>query len=113
MAAFTVHSTVSNGEWSTVCGTSVDISGTEQFILADIAGNSYLVKSIALDYEKTDKWLQVLDGDALQIGPMELGYGKHWEKVFQSGLVFDGGVYIEAESPGLVSVIVEYKIIPS
>ena len=111
--AFTDHSTVSNGEWSTACGTSIDISGVEQAILDDITGNSYLVKSITLDYEKTDKWLQVLDGDDLQIGPMELGSDKHWEKVFQSGLVFDGGVYIEAENPGLVSVIVEYKIIPS
>ncbi len=109
--AFTVHSTVSSGEWVTVCGTSIDISGTEQFILADITGNSYLVKSITLDHEKTDKWLQVLDGSVLQIGPMELG-SKHWEKVFETGLVFDGGVYIEAESTGLVSVIVEYRIIP-
>lgn len=110
--AFTIHSTVSNGEWITVCGTSTDISVTEQFILADIAGNSYLVKSITIDYEKTDKWVQVLDGDDLQIGPFYCG-SKHWEKVFQSGLVFDGGVYIEAASTGLVSVIVEYKIIPS
>lgn len=110
---FTVHTTKSSGEWTTVCGTSIDISGTEQFILADIAGNSYLVKSISIHHEKGDKWVQVLNGSTLQIGPFEIGYNKHWEKVFESGMIFDGVVNIEAESTGLCSVIVEYRIVKS
>lgn len=108
---FTDHSTVSNGEWTTACGYSTDVSGVEQAILDDIAGNSYLVKSITIDYSKSDKWIQVLDGDDLQIGP--IWNQRHWEKTFESGLIFDGGVYIETQTDGYTSVIVEYKIIPS
>lgn len=110
MAAFTVNSVTSRGPWLVVDGYSTDVS-TSTAILADTAGNSHLVKSITIDYGKTDKWIEIYDGDDLQIGPFVCG-SKHWTQTFQDGLIFKSGVYIKTEADSVTHVTIEYQIVP-
>jgi len=111
MAAFTVNSTTSRGPWLVVDGYSTDVSGTEIAILAAVTGHEHLVKSISINYGKVDKWVQVLDGSDLQIGPFLCGT-KNWEKTFEDGMTFKSGVYIETESDAVIHVMIEYKVVP-
>ena len=109
--AFTVNSTTSRGPWLVVDGYSPDVSATAVALLAAATGHEHLVKSISINYGKTDKWIKVLDGSDLQIGPF-LCSTKHWEKTFEDGLTFNGGVYIETEADSVTHVMVEYKVVP-
>ena len=109
--AFTINSVTSKGPWLVADGTSTDVSGTEQVIVAAVAGNNHLVKAIAIDYGKTDKWIQILDGTDVQIGPFYCG-AKHWSQDFEDGLTFEEGIYIETEADSTTHVTVIYKIIP-
>ncbi len=108
--AFTVNSVTSKGPWLVVDGYSTDVSGTAQAILANITGGNHLVKSISIDFGKTDRWIKVLDGSDLQIGPLKSG-SKHWSQRFEDGLTFEDGVFIETEADSVTHVTVEYKIV--
>lgn len=108
--AFTINSVTSRGPWLVADGYSTDVSGIAQAIIAAVTGNEHLVKSIAIDFGKTDKWIKVLDGSDLQIGPWESG-SKHWSQDFGDGLTFEEGVYIETESDSVTHVTVVYKIV--
>ena len=112
MAVFTVNSTTSRGPWLIIDATSTDIT-TSQFLLEAVVGNDHIVKSILIDYDKVDNWIKIFDGTDLQLGPIELGVNEHWEKTFDSGMTFEEGIYIQAESSGLFHVLVEYKIVPA
>ena len=111
-AAFTVNSTTSRGPWLVIDATSTDIT-TSAYLLAAVAGNDHIVKSISIDYDNPDKWIKIFDGTDLQIGPLELGVNEHWDKTFESGMTFEEGVYFQTESSGLFHVLLEYKIVPS
>jgi len=111
---FTVNVVTSKQPWLVADGYSTDVSGTAKAIIAAVAGTSHLVRSIAIDFGKTDKWIKILDGATLQIGPWESG-SKHWSQDFgeDSGLTFDSGVFIETESDSATHVTVVYKVIPT
>lgn len=109
MAAFTVNSVTSRGPWLVVDGQSTDVS-TSTAILAAVTGNSYLVKSISIDFGKTDKYIEIYDGTDLQIGPFVCG-SKHWTQDFADGLVFEEGVYIKTEADSVTHVTVIYRMV--
>lgn len=110
MAGFTVNSTTSRGPWLVIDATSTDINASTS-LLAAVAGNEHLVKSISLDFDNSDEWINILDGTDLQINLLKLGVSKHWEKTFESGMTFEEGVYFQAESAGPFHVLLEYKIV--
>ena len=115
MAAFTVNSVTSKEPWLVVDGYSTDVS-TSTFILAAVTGNSHLVRSISIDYQKgtDDRWIKIFDGSDLQIGPVKPSVNL-WSIDFgiDSGLTFDDGVYIQTESDAQIHITVVYKIIPT
>ena len=110
MAAFTINSVTSKGTWLVADGSSTDVSTSTAFLSA-ITGNSYLVKSITIDFGKTDKYIEIYDGTDLQIGPFVCG-SKHWSQTFEDGLTFEEGLYIKTEADSVTHVTVEYKMIP-
>jgi len=110
MTAFTVNSVTSKGPWVVVDAYSPDVS-TSTALLAAVTGNSHLVKSISIDFGKTDKYIEIYDGTDLQIGPFICG-SKHWTQTFQDGLTFEEGVYIKTEADSVTHVTVEYQIVP-
>jgi len=108
--AFEINSVTTFGEWLVADGYSTDVSGAAQAIIANVTGAHHLVKHIAIDFGKTDKWIKVLDGTDLQIGPWESG-SKHWSQDFGDGLLFEDGVFILTESDSVTHVTVIYKIL--
>ena len=112
MAAFTMNSLTSKGPWVVADGQSTEVSTSTAF-LAAITGNSHLVRSISLDYQKgtDDRWIQVFDGTDLQIGPVKPSVNL-WSQVFVDGITFEEGVYIQTESDAQIHVTIEYKIVP-
>lgn len=107
---FEINSVTTKGPWLVADGYSPNVSGTAQAIIANVAGADHLVKHISIDYGKTDKWIKVLDGADLQIGPFESG-SKHWSQDLGDGLLFEDGVYILTEADSVTHVTVIYKII--
>ena len=110
MAAFTMNSLTSKGPWVVADGQSTDVS-TSTVFLAAITGNSHLVRSIAIDFGKIDKYIEIYDGTDLQIGPF-ICDSKHWSQTFQDGITFEEGVYIKTEADSVTHVTIEYKIVP-
>ena len=111
MAAFTMNSVTSLGPWLVADGQSTDVSASTVFI-ADATGANHLVKSIQWDYVKgtDDRWVKVLDGTDLQIGPAKPKVNYH--KIdLGDGLLFEDGVYFQTESDAQFHVTVIYKII--
>lgn len=107
---FTINSVTAKGPWLVADGYSPDVSGVAQAIIADVDGAHHLVKHIAIDYGKTDRWIKILDGDDLQVGPWESG-SKHWSQDFGDGLTFEDGVFILTEADSITHVTVIYKIV--
>ncbi len=112
MAAFTVNSVTSKRPWLVIDAFSTDVS-TSTFLLAAVALNSHLVKSIQIDYQKgTDqRWIKMFDGSDLQIGPAKPGVNLY-SLDFGDGLTFEEGVYIQTESDAQIHVTMIYKIVP-
>ena len=115
MADFTVNSVTSKQPWLVIDAYSADVSTSTALLAAD-AGNSHLVRSIDIDYQKgdDDRWIKIFDGTDLQIGPVKpsteiykVNFGE------DSGLTFDDGVYIQTESDAQLHVTMVYKIIPT
>jgi len=113
MAAFTVNSVTSRGPWLVVDGYSTDVS-TSTYLLAAVTGHEHLVKSISIDYQKgTDKrWIKVLDGTDLQIGPAKPSVNLYNLDFGPDGLTFTGGVYFQTESDAQFHVCMVYKVVP-
>ena len=111
MAAFTVNSVTSRGPWLVIDGYSTDVS-TSTALLAAVTGNEHLVKSISIDYQKgTDnRWIKVLDGTDLQIGPAKPSVNLY-NLDFGDGLTFEEGVYFQTESDAQFHVNMIYKIV--
>lgn len=115
MADFTMNSVTSKQPWLVADGYSTDVSTSTAFLAAD-TGNSHLVRSIDIDYQKgdDDRWIKIFDGTDLQIGPVKPSR-ELWSVNFgeDSGLTFDDGLYIQTESDAQIHVTVVYKIIPT
>ena len=112
MAAFTVNSVTSKGPWLVIDAYSTDVSASTA-LLADLTGNDHLVKSIQIDYQKgsDDRWIKILDGTDLQIGPTKPSINLY-SLDFGDGLTFEDGVYIQTESDAQIHVTMIYKIVP-
>lgn len=112
MAAFTINSVTSKGPWLVADGMSTDVSTSTAFIAA-VTGNSHLVRSISLDYQKgnDDKWIKIFDGTDLQIGPVKPSVNL-WSQVFVDGLTFEEGVFIQTEADAEIHVTIEYRVQP-
>ena len=108
--AFEVNSVTAKGPWLVADGYSPDVSGTAQAIIANVSGAHHLVKHIAIDFGKTDRWIKILDGSDLQVGPWQSG-SKHWSQDFGDGLTFEDGVFILTEADSVTHVTVIYKIV--
>lgn len=113
MAAFTVNSVTSRGEWKVVDGYSTDVS-TSTALLANVANHEHLVKSISIDYQKgTDnRWIKVFDGTDLQIGPAKPSVNLYSLDFGPDGLTFEDGVYFQTESDAQFHVLMIYKVVP-
>lgn len=113
MAAFTVNSVTSMGDWKVVDGYSTDVSASTA-LLADLTGHNHLVKSISIDYQKgtDDRWIKVLDGTDLQIGPAKPSVNLYFIDFGPDGLTFEDGVYFQTESDAQFHVTMIYKVVP-
>ena len=111
MAAFTVNSVTSRGPLLVVDAYSTDVS-TSTALLAAVTGNVHLVKSISIDYQKgtDDRWIKILDGTDLQVGPVKPSVNL-WSQDFGDGLTFEEGVYIQTESDAQLHVTMLYEIV--
>ena len=114
MAAFTVNSVTSRGPWLVVDGYSTDVSGTAVALLAAVTNHEHLVKSISIDYQKgtDDRWIEVLDGTDLQIGPAKPSVNLYNLDFGPDGLTFEEGVYFLTESDAQFHVNMVYKVVP-
>ena len=99
MAAFTMNTVQSKHPWLVADGQSTDVSTSTAFIAA-VAGNSHLVRKISIDYQKgvDGRWIKVLDGTDLQIGPVKPSRND-WELDLgeDAGLLFEDGVFIQTD----------------
>jgi hypothetical protein len=113
MAAFTVNSVTCRGDWKVVDGYSTDVS-TSTALLADVTDHDHLVKSIAIDFQKgtDDRWIKVLDGTDLQIGPAKPSVNLYTLDFGPDGLTFEDGVYFQTESDAQFHVTMVYKVVP-
>ena len=113
MAAFTVNSVTCRGAWKVIDGYSTDVS-TSTALLADVTGHDHLVKSISMDYQKgtDDRWIKVLDGTDLQIGPAKPSVNLYELTFGPDGLTFEDGVYFQTESDAQFHVNMIYKVVP-
>lgn len=112
MAVFTVNSVTCRGPWLVIDAYSTDVS-TSTALLADVTNHDHLVKSISIDYQKgtDDRWIKILDGTDLQVGPVKPSVNL-WSQDFGDGLTFEDGVYIQTESDAQLHVTMIYKVIP-
>jgi len=113
MAAFTVNSVTSRGDWLVVDGYSTDVS-TSTYLLAAVTNHEHLVKSISIDYQKgtDDRWIKVFDGTDLQIGPAKPSVNLYSLDFGPDGLTFEEGVYFQTESDAQFHVCMVYKVVP-
>jgi hypothetical protein len=111
MAFATVNVTPSMGKWNIVDGYATDISASSA-LLADIANNTYLVKSISIDMEDNDKWVKVFDDAACVLGPV-VTKGRQWKQVYESPLVVKGALNFQTENDEIVHVTVCYRKFPT
>ena len=113
MGAFTVNSVTCRGDWKVVDGYSTDVS-TSRALLASVTGHDHLVKKISIDYQKgtDDRWIKVLDGTDLQIGPAKPSVNLYELDFGPDGLTFEDGVYFQTESDAQFHVCMIYKVVP-
>ena len=103
----TINVTPTMGEWDTVDGYATDIQ-VSSTLLADIAANKYLVKSIVIDMEKIDRWFKIFDDAAIVCGPVE-NHGRQWKQRYESPLVITGALNVQTESDSVFHITVCYR----
>ena len=113
MAAFTVNSVTSRGDWLVIDGFSTDVS-TSTALLADATNTDHLVKSISIDYQKgiDNRWIKVFDGSDLQVGPAKPSVNLYNLDFGPDGLTFEDGVFFQTESDAQFHVMMVYKLVP-
>lgn len=107
MAFTTVNVTPSMGEWDIVDAYATDISASSE-LLADIAANKYLIKSISFEMEDTDRYFQVLDDAAVVLGPVDTK-GRQWKIRYESPLVISGALNVQTENDVICHITVCYR----
>lgn len=110
--AFTVNTTPSMGEWDIIDAYSTDV-GTAQQLLADVAGNSYLVKSIVITMKDTDgRNVEIYNGATLSIGPVK-PYNRPWSIRYESPMVFTGAINVKTETDRPIHITMCYRKFPT
>lgn len=113
MAAFTVNTTPSMGEWNIIDAYNTDCS-TSTALLADLTNSSYLVKSITVTfYGAIDKWFKFFNDTTLAIGPVELRGNQLWRVRYESPMVFTGAVNVQTETDKEIHITMCYRILPT
>ena len=107
MAFTTINVTPSMGEWNIVDAYATDIS-VSSALLADIAFNTYLIKSITFDMEDVDKWVTIFDDAAIVCGPIQ-SKGRQWTVRYESPLVVKGALNVQTENDELFHITVCYR----
>jgi len=112
MAAFTVNSTASMGEWTVIDAYSTDVSAAQE-LLADLTNASYLVKGFTVTMDDTDgKWFKIFDDADLQVGPIK-PYNRPWSVRYESAVRFDGAINVQTESDRQIHITMDYRILPT
>lgn len=110
MAAFTVNSTISAGEWTVIDAYSTDVS-TSQTLLADVTGHIYLVKGFTISLNDNDgRWFKIFNDTDLRIGPVK-PYRVPWKVRYESQMVFAGAIKVQTESDRQIHVTMDYRIV--
>ena len=107
MAFTTVNATPSVGEWNIVDAYATNIS-TSSELLADLTANQYLVKSIWIDMDGTDRWIKIFDDAAIVCGPIETR-GHLWHVIYESPLLISGALNVQTESDKVIHITVCYR----
>ncbi len=108
MGTFTVNTTTTRGEWLIIDAYSADVSSSTE-LLTDITGHEYLLKSISVDINESDKWFKVFDDTTLRIGPVR-PRGVAYHREYESPIRIDGAVNIQTESNNQIHITIAYKI---
>lgn len=111
MAAFTINSTVTVGEYTIVDAYSADVS-TAQALVAAKAGHSHRLKSITIDINHSDTPFEVYNDSDLFIGPVR-PRANVWHRRFEGELVFSGAINVKTSSDKQIHVIAEYRTVPT
>ncbi len=110
MAAFTVNSTVSVGEWTIVDAYSADVS-TAQSLVAAVTGHKHLLKSITIDIDHSDTPFEIYNDSNLFIGPVRPRTNIYHRR-FKSAMEFSGAIKVKTSSDKHIHVLAEYRTVP-
>ena len=108
MAAFTVNTVTTRGEWLIIDAFSTDVS-TSTELLADVARHEYLIKSLSFEINHSDTWFKLFDDTTLKIGrikPRTNDYYRDYESPFR----VNGAVNIQTERDKEIHITIAYKI---
>lgn len=108
MAAFTVNTITTKGEYIIVDAYSADVSASTALVAAS-TGNEYLLKSITVDINETDKWFKIFNDTTLKIGPVR-PKGHIYHRDYESPIVFGGAINVQTESNNQIHITIAYKI---
>ncbi len=112
MAAWTVNSTISNGDYIMVDAYNTDCSTSTELVAAP-TNNAILLKSITVTMDDTDgRWFKVFNATDLQIGPVK-PYNRQWHREYETPLTFTGAINVQTESDRQIHICLAYSIKPS
>lgn len=107
MAAWTINSTTSNGEFIMVDAYNTD-SSTSTELIAAITG-SLLLKSLTVTMDDTDgRWFKIFNDSDLQIGPVK-PYNRQWHRDYETPFEFTGAINVQTESDRQIHICLAYK----
>ncbi len=108
MAAFTVNTINTRGQWLIADAYSTDVSTSTQ-LLAASTGNEYLIKSISVEINDNDTWFKVFDDTTLRIGQVK-PRTNNYHRDYESPIRFGGAVNIQTESDKQIHITIAYKL---
>ena len=108
MAAFTVNTITTKGEYIIVDAYSTDVS-TSTALVAASTGNEYLLKSVSFEINHSDTWFKLFDGSTLRIGPIK-PRTNNYHRDYMNPFVVSGAVKIQTESNKQIHITIEYKL---
>lgn len=110
MADFTVNTVPTKGDWLVCDAYSTDVQASTE-LLADVAGNGYLIKSVSFEISSSEDWFKLFDDATLVLGPID-SRSNTWSKTFQSPIHIAGAVNIQTKTDELIHVNIEYRFDP-
>jgi hypothetical protein len=111
MAAFTVNTISTKGEWLIVDAYSADVSTSTELVAAS-TGNSYWLKSVSVEINDNDCWFKLFDDTTLRIGPVK-PRTNNYHREYESPIIFDGAINVQTESDKQIHITIAYKIFPT